>query len=223
MQWRAVGFDLDDTLFDHRGATTHAVRRFTIDLGYDPTPRRAAAWFELEAEHFESWRAGRVSFEEQRRLRMQGFLNRLGADRVASTGELDAFFARYLADYRSSWCAFPDAAPVLSTLRDRGVRIGILTNGNHAQQLDKLDVIGLAPLVDVVCTSEDIGVAKPDPRAFITLADRLGCSTSEMAFIGDHPDTDVAGARAVGIAAACVHRDDDAPVTLEAALELASL
>ncbi|GAA3907498.1 HAD family hydrolase [Microbacterium invictum] len=63
MRWRAVGFDLDGTLFDNEGSATDAVAEFVPDLGIERTPQHAA-WFTLEAEHFENWRAGRVSFVE---------------------------------------------------------------------------------------------------------------------------------------------------------------
>ncbi|KJL44802.1 FMN phosphatase YigB (HAD superfamily) [Microbacterium terrae] len=84
--WRAVGFDLDDTLFDHTGAATAAVRDFTKSLGFEATPERVTTWFELESEHFERWRAGRISFAHQRRLRLRGYLRSLGTDAPIAEG-----------------------------------------------------------------------------------------------------------------------------------------
>lgn len=96
--------------------------------------------------------------------------------------------------------------PVLRGLRARGTRIGVLTNGNRAQQIDKLELTGLAPLIDVVCVSEEIGAAKPERRAFDVLAERLATPPGQMVFIGDHPKHDVAGARAAGMRAELVER-----------------
>lgn len=220
---RAVGFDLDGTLFDHHGSAADAVRNFMTELEREPTIERVTAWFELEAQHFESWRAGDLTFAEQRRLRLRDFLEFLSVVVPARDDVLDELFEKYLVDYRRAWRAFPGTEAVLENLRGRGIRIGVLTNGNHAQQIDKLNVTGLTHLIDVVCTSEDIGFAKPDPRAFEILAARLECSTSEMVFIGDNSEMDVAGARAAGIAAARVRHDDDSDAALEAALDSASL
>ncbi|WP_206447640.1 HAD-IA family hydrolase [Agrococcus sp. KRD186] len=219
--WQAVGFDLDGTLFDHRGSAAIAVRQFTIDLGREPTDRLVAVWFDIEAEHFEHWRTGSISFGEQRRRRLRAFLHLLAAEQPSDVGHADALFEQYLAHYRRSWRAFPDAAPTLAALRARGVRIGVLTNGNHAQQLDKLETIGLAPLIDAVCTSEEIGVTKPDPRAFKILASRLGSTPANMAFVGDNLDQDIAGARAAGMCAGLVQHDSKTPVKLDAALRAA--
>lgn len=221
--WRAVGFDLDGTLFDHAGSGADAIRAFIVDLGFAPTPDLVSAWFALETVHFESWRAGRIPFAEQRRLRLRGFLRILGAESPRGDDGLDEVFEGYLVYYRRAWRAFPEAVEVLTNLRRSGVRVGILTNGNEEQQLEKLTVTGLSSLVDVVCTSEGIGVAKPDPRAFATLAERLDCSTSEIAYVGDNADLDIAGARAAGIAAGQVRHGDSAPVGLMDALRSASL
>lgn len=223
MRWRAVGFDLDGTLFDHAGSAADAVCEFVADLGFDSTPELVAAWFTLEAVHYESWRAGRISFAEQRRLRLRDFLQILGVDTARGDDGLDDAFDRYLVFYRRAWRAFPGALEVLTNLRRSGTRLGILTNGNEQQQLDKLAVTGLGSLVDVVCTSDGIGVAKPDPRAFEILADRLGYSTSEIAYVGDNTELDIAGARAAGVAAGRVRYGDRAPVGLMAALRSARL
>lgn len=220
---RAVGFDLDGTLFDHRSAAVEAVRELMTELGYEPTPDRVSAWFDLEAEHFESWRAGVVTFNEQRRRRLRDFLGLLGANRPVADSELDQLFETYLTQYRRAWRAFPGVESVLRDLRARGMRIGVLTNGNHEQQIDKLRVTGLAQLIDVVCTSEDLGVAKPDPRAFAILAARLECATSEMVFIGDNLDLDVIAARSAGIAAAQVRHGLDGPAALEDAVRSVTL
>ena len=182
--WPAVGFDLDGTLIDHRGAVNDAVQILVRSFGHEPSSELLSAWFRLESEHFESWRAGRVSFAQQRRLRI---------------------------------------GPLLRRLRAQGVRVGVLTNGNHAQQVDKLAVTGVASFLDVVCTAERLGVAKPHPRAFAALVNALGYPASEIAFVGDSLEHDVEGARGAGIPAGLVARDGAPATGLEAALRSARL
>jgi putative hydrolase of the HAD superfamily len=219
--WAAVGFDLDGTLFDHRRSATSAVRHLLISLDHAPTPELVEMWFRLEAEHFEAWRVGRVTFAEQRRLRLRAFLTELRLPARVGDAATDALFARYLGAYRASWRAFEEAAPLLGRLRAQGTKIGVLTNGSRAQQLDKLDVIALAPLVDIVCTSEELGFAKPDRRAFEALAQRLGAPIGEIAFVGDHPEHDLTGAIGAGMPAALVDHYGTVPVGLTAALRSA--
>ncbi|WP_410468587.1 HAD family hydrolase [Arthrobacter sp. A2-55] len=67
---------------------------------------------------------------------------------------------------RLAWTSFPDAAPTLRRLRDLGLRVGVITNGNHEHQSMKIARLGLEPLPDVFFSSEQMGHAKPDKSAF---------------------------------------------------------
>ncbi|MDM7888580.1 HAD family hydrolase [Curtobacterium sp. RHCJP20] len=201
---RAVVFDLDGTLSDHAGASTRAVDDFLRSVGVAATPTLRAAWAEAEARHFERWRRGDVDFAEQRRARLVEVLSLAGIHPSRDPDELDVLFGRYLAAYRASWLPFPGSASLLREAADLGMVVGVLTDGTEEQQRDKLAVTGLGDLVDVVCTSERIGVAKPDRRAFEQVAAELGVPVTACLFVGDDPRRDVAGARAAGMRAVLV-------------------
>lgn len=195
----AVGFDLDGTLFDHQGSARSAVVRFLHSLDVVASESTLASWFAAEEEHYERWRSGEISFSEQRRERLRSVLPPLGVDVPSGDVEIDELFSEYLRAYESAWRAFPDALPLLRSLRASGHRIGLLTNGTEVQQLAKLRRTGLLGDFDVVCTSERIGFAKPDARAFAALASELGVEPAACLFVGDDPMKDVVGARAAGM------------------------
>lgn len=201
---RAVGFDLDGTLFDHLGSATEAVKAFFRFLGVEPSNSALTIWFSAEEAGFERWRAGEISFQEQRRYRLRVVLTAVGTDVPDNPEGLDALFAEYLREYQAAWRAFPEVARVLTTLRSHGLRLGVLTNGSQEQQLEKLRKIGLLELVDVVCTAEGLGVWKPDVLAFEALADQLGVSPAECLFVGDHPEQDIVGAISAGMKAVLI-------------------
>ncbi|WP_285725874.1 HAD family hydrolase [Psychromicrobium xiongbiense] len=203
---RAVGFDLDGTLFDHRGAATDGVRLFLHDLGIDSTASAVDLWFAVEQVEFEFWLAGRIDFQEQRRRRLRTVLTAFGVDFEDESGYLDRLFEQYLTEYRRAWRLFPDVVETLTLLRARGYRVGLLTNGNEEQQLGKLLATGLSEIFDVVCISEAIGARKPDSLAFETFARLLGVEPYQCLFIGDDPDQDVVGATAAGMRASLIER-----------------
>ncbi len=203
---RAVGFDLDGTLFDHRGSATAAADGFLAGFGVVPTDHTRDLWFAAEEHEFERWRAGDIGFQQQRRNRVTSVFGALGLEMPDTPEGLDRLFDRYLAAYRTAWRLFPDSGDVLRRLRLRGVGIGILTNGTQEQQWEKLERTGLVDLVDAVCVSEEIGVQKPDRRAFDIFAERLGAAPDACHFIGDNPDHDVAGARDAGMSASLIER-----------------
>lgn len=149
----AVVFDLDDTLFDHTGSAADAVAGWVTELGgATPSDELLERWFAIETTHFDAWLAGRVSHQEQRRLRLRDFLPLL--DLPVPDGDadgdaaLDASYEVFLDWYQRSWRAFADARPALEVARGDDLRVGVLTNGSTTQQNAKLAAIGLAGLVD---------------------------------------------------------------------------
>jgi len=202
----AVGFDVDDTLFDHLGSARAAVDAFYGSLGIESTEEALSAWFSAEKHHFERWRSGHISFQEQRRERLRHVLPAFGVPVPSKQAQLDELFEQYLQAYQAAWRPFPDAVDLVRGLRASGYRVGILTNGTQEQQLAKLKTIGLAGEVDVVCTSERIGAQKPEPRAFTVLAHELGVTPSQCLFVGDNAEHDVAGALAAGMHALLIDR-----------------
>lgn len=203
---RAVGFDLDGTLFDHRGSARTAVDTFARHIGIEPTETTRDDWFTAEAVQFERWRSGEISFVAQRRERLRTILPRWDARLPEDDAGLDALFEHYLGAYRGAWRTFPDSVRLLSSLQTSGFRIGILTNGSEQQQVDKLETLGLLDAVDAACTSERIGVAKPAPEAFLALAHELGVEPAECLFVGDSVEHDVVGAESVGMQALLIDR-----------------
>jgi len=92
----------------------------------------------------------------------------------------------------------PGAKKTLAQLRDRGVPIAVLSNGWNPLQQRKADRIGFP---GPVLVSADLGVQKPDPRAFEALVQALGTRPRDVWYVGDDPRNDVAGARNAGLRA----------------------
>lgn len=147
---RAVIFDLDDTLFDHRGSVRPALSSWLPEVPAGDGEDVTRAWFDLEREHYESWRAGRISFDEQRRRRIRDSWPHLGL-RTPADDDLDALFGEYLTHYENAWHPFDDAQGALDQPRNSGFIVAVLTDGATAQQNAKVDKIGLRNhLTDVI-------------------------------------------------------------------------
>ncbi|MFI5690607.1 HAD family hydrolase [Kribbella sp. NPDC051586] len=215
---KAVIFDLDNTLFDHTLSATYAVRSWVTDLGGTPTDELVAQWFGIEDRVYGRWLSGELTHQGQRRVRLREFLPLIGQPVPTADADQDEAFTGYLRHYQGSWTAYPDARPALEVARGNGWRIGVLTNGNTVQQNAKLAAIGLADLIDVVCTSEALGFSKPAPEAYLRTCEALGVEPSEVLMIGDNLDLDVLAAQAAGLAAR--HLDRTVGHTLPDLLEL---
>ena len=208
---RAVVFDLDDTLLDHRRASTSALARWLPTLGAVADAHGVAAWFEAEELHFPRWSAGEITSAEQRRDRLRDVLPAVGLA-VGDDDELDRLFADYLAHYRDCWVAFDDVPAAVARLHGAGIRMAVLTNGLDAQQRAKVEALGLGGVVDPVVTAEELGVAKPDPAAYRAVCLRLGMAPGSVLHVGDRHDLDVVAARAAGLQAVHLDRRGLGPV-----------
>lgn len=117
-----------------------------------------------------------------------------------------------IVDYRRTYpTEFRPAAPVidaLHSLRHAGWRIGVVTNGPPSQR-EKLRRAGLEELVDAVCISDEIGVAKPERGIFEEALLRCGAestSATSVTMVGDAPEPDVGGGRTMGFRTIWLHR-----------------
>jgi FMN hydrolase / 5-amino-6-(5-phospho-D-ribitylamino)uracil phosphatase len=101
---------------------------------------------------------------------------------------------------RNQVTPFEDVRPGLERLARRAPLVA-LTNGTA-----DLTAIGLQHYFTIVFTPGDVAAAKPDPRAFLAVCEQLRLNPAQILHAGDHPEKDVAGARAVGMPAIWVDR-----------------
>ncbi|MDH6281138.1 HAD family hydrolase [Prescottella agglutinans] len=208
----AVLFDVDGTLVDHHTAAVRALTNAVHEL--IPGVNAASLtdrWFALERQAMDRYLAGELTFVEQRRHRVRSLAGEFGLP-IESDEKIDMWFDRYLRTYERSWRAYPDA---LSTLRhldiDKHLSLGVITNGDSAQQHDKLQAVGLDQFFSLVVVSSDVGAAKPDPEIFRTACDALGVAPFRALYIGDDYATDTAAAAAAGLQSLWLNRSPDSP------------
>jgi putative hydrolase of the HAD superfamily len=100
---------------------------------------------------------------------------------------------------------YEDVLPVLDELRAHGLKIGLVSNGAR----DIQEFVAHHRLeVDVAVGSRTHGKVKPDPSIFLAALDVLGVEPEEAAMVGDSPEDDVEGARALGMRGLLIDRDD---------------
>lgn len=199
----AVLFDLDETLTDRTASIVLYAQRFHSDFG------------KAFAQHTPGDVARVIADADQRGYAPRGVVFDALVSRLTWQHQVDATLlaAHWDAWYPMDTLGRPDIVSTLRTLRDRGWRLGVITNGATARQEPKIDVLGIRPLLSVVVVSETVGIKKPDPGIFQLALESLRCSASDAWFVGDHPDNDIIGAQYAGLKAIWlrgVHRWPDA-------------
>ncbi|MBI5017608.1 MAG: HAD family hydrolase [Deltaproteobacteria bacterium] len=106
---------------------------------------------------------------------------------------------------------YEDTRPTLRDLRARGVKVAVVSNAPWGCPAglchEEAERLGVEPLVDAVVFCSDVGWRKPSERIFTFTLERLGVEAADSLFVGDHPEWDLAGPRALGIEAALLDRN----------------
>lgn len=145
------------------------------------------------------------------RLSMDGALTAILTEcGITPSPGLVARLARADQDAMADGCGpYPDAVPFLADLRDRGLKVALVSNcGADTRPL--LTRLNLIQLADAAILSCEVGHAKPEPEIYRRALDALGVPAGEAVMIDDQPSY-CAGAEAVGVRAIRVARDSAPP------------
>jgi putative hydrolase of the HAD superfamily len=203
---KALLFDMDGTLLKSTQRSDESWQQVCFQFA----PRLGLSTEDLVRALRESIAAYRKDIEgdaeKQRRDRLEPFAVRTETAQAALThfGRGDATLAaemvRAYEALRDEYLApVPHALETLETLRARGKRLGLLTNGNASYQRHKIERHHLAPLFDCILIEEEFGVAKPDTRVYRAALEQLQITPREAWMVGDNLALDVGAPQQLGI------------------------
>jgi putative hydrolase of the HAD superfamily len=196
-----VLFDLDDTLHDDTYAFSSAAeevaREVAAEHGIDALALKAA--YIAEAEGF--WH--RLSPEDLK-VKLSSIRAAMWQAALEGVGLVDEDLARRSAErynvYRMKYFTLvPGALDLLRSLRDRGVKLGIVTNGLSETHREKIAVLRLSEFFDAIFLADEVGMVKPDPLLFAHACRTLGGAPVHSAMVGDRYDRDIRGALEAGL------------------------
>ncbi|GAB2844335.1 HAD-IA family hydrolase [Actinoallomurus bryophytorum] len=192
----AVLFDFSGTLFDDTGvldppALVAAAERHHVPLG----EREAAGIIRRTLRHVDSPEGlkAREGCDLSREAHRSTWTT-LIAEAGPFGPDLTEALYECLTD-PGAWHPYPDTVPVLTTLRDRGVRLGVLSNIGWDIR-PAFDRVGVLESLHSVVLSCEHGLAKPDPALFALACERLGTDPGQVLYVGDDPVKDGAAVRA---------------------------
>jgi putative hydrolase of the HAD superfamily len=198
---RTVLFDLDDTLHDDTFAFTSAAeevaREVAAEHGIDALALKAA--YVAEAEGF--WM--RLT-NDQVRMRLSQLRTTMWSNALTAVGLEDPLLAERSASnynvYRKKYFSpFPGALDLLRSLKSRGMKLGILTNGLSETHHEKIALLQIAQYFDAIFLADEVGMVKPDPLLFAHACRKLESSPSVSAMVGDRYERDISGALEAGL------------------------
>lgn len=193
----AILFDIDDTLFSTtefaRRARANAVQAM-IQAGLDVPEEVVLRELDEVLAEFSS------NYEHH----FDKLLQRLRPASLVRTNSaliVAAGVAAYHDTKFRELAPFDDVFPLFSGLRKAGVRLGVITHGWTVKQAEKLVRLGLVPYLDprAVFISDQIGISKPNPKLYQTALRDLNLEASEVMYVGDSPEHDIAPPASIGM------------------------
>jgi len=112
---------------------------------------------------------------------------------------------RDLMDAYLTLDCYPEVPEALAMLKDRGLRLAILSNGTPAMLEAAVKNSGIEDLIEKNFSVEEVGIFKPDPRVYRIAVDGLKVRPEEIVFQSSNA-WDAAGASAFGFKVAWVNR-----------------
>jgi HAD superfamily hydrolase (TIGR02253 family) len=187
---KAILFDLDNTLIDFmemKRKATEAAAKAMVAAGLQ------ADEGELAKGLFDFYLEYDIEADD-------AFLKYL----EKTYGEIDyrvlaAAINAYLREKALHLKPYPGVPDTLEKLRLRGYKLGVVSNGRRMKAWMRLNAAGLDGYFDVVIGWEDTGKKKPEPEPFLMALEKLGVLPEECLMVGDWPEIDLAGAKAVGM------------------------
>lgn len=215
---RAVTFDVGGTLIEPWPSVGHVYAAVACEFGIPSIAPEA-----LNQRFGVAWKQ-RGDFDYSLRS-WRAVVNDTFAG-LAATGPDEACFHALYRRFGQgrSWRVFPDARPVLSSLRSRGLKLGVISNWDERLR-PLLEELELASGLDAIVVSHDVACLKPAPEIFARAARLLGVDAGAIVHVGDSIREDVEGARAAGLQSMFLDRQGDSnpqPGTLSTLADLES-
>lgn len=200
---RAVFFDIGNTLFFYNYAflSEMLVERFEIDLD----PRELEAVHYSLSEHIQQIAAEGKDHRAIYGEIYQAWFRELEIDDEIIPDIVDAI--RKHPFPHMFWAKMGDGVcEMLEWFRERNFKLGIISNAEG--QIERLlKHVGLYEYFDVVLDSKLVSIEKPDVRIFRKALEDVGVEPHEAVHVGDLLETDIKGAKDVGMVPVLIDRE----------------
>jgi 2-haloacid dehalogenase len=199
-QRRAVIFDAYGTLFDVGGAARLAAAEAGGEVLGEGWARLAEVWRRKQMEYclLRTLMGAHADFAEVTAEALDWAMEAQGLRDPGLRSRLLALYQRLPA--------YPEVAGVLATLKARGLRLAILSNGTPAMLDEAVRVASIGAEIEMILSVEEVGRYKPVAEVYGLIDARMGLARDRVLFVSSN-GWDVAGAARCGLATVWVNRE----------------
>ncbi|PKR84682.1 YjjG family noncanonical pyrimidine nucleotidase [Heyndrickxia camelliae] len=192
--YKALFFDVDDTLLDFRAAEREALRQLFEDEQIELTPEMVQQYKNINQQLWREFEEGKRSRDDVVNTRFAEFFKVYGKE--VDGVLLENKYRNYLQEGHQ---LMDGALDLITELKDH-YDLYIVTNGDSATQDKRLRAAGLYPFFKQIFVSEDTGYQKPMKEFFDYVFDRIpNLSPEQGLIIGDSLNADIKGGNLYGL------------------------
>lgn len=208
---KTIFFDAADTLFYIRDGLGHTYAGVARKYGAEHEPEQIKKAFSGAFKSAPALAFGNVTESERARLEKQWWRD-VVENVYSELGMFDGFDAHFdelFEVFRTdAWTLFPETVDVLSDLKSRGYKLGVISNFD-SRVYDVMKRLGIHGYFDTFVISSEAGYAKPSRGIFSIALEHAGVGSGQCIHIGDDLQNDFHGARALGIRALLLDREGE--------------
>ena len=206
MFYKGIIFDLDNTLYDY-DACHHAALSTVFDLLVE-------RYKSLKIEHIKGiyedisktikYDLGFTASSHNKSIYFKHLLEKLNIG-------LSTFLtinSVYWETFYSNMVCFDGVLDFIVFNKKLGKKMGILTDYETEYQIKKLDKLGILNYIDVIVTSEEVGIEKPSSQMFSAVLHKMSLGPHEVIMVGDNYERDFKGGLRAKIRSYWFHKDN---------------
>jgi putative hydrolase of the HAD superfamily len=195
--------DLDDTILDDAIHADECWQRIAGQFAPQFAPASAED-FQIALGRVRRWYWDDPERNRVNRLRLRAARREIVTDTLIALGAANAPLAARIAEQydalrEAEARALPGALAALDQLHVRGIRLGLITNGEAKAQRLKIARFNLASYFQVIVIEGEFGCGKPDERVYRRALDALKATSATTWMVGDNLINDVLAPQRLGL------------------------
>ena len=196
--YKAIFFDLDNTLYDYDSADKLAIQALYEEFKKDA---------DISFEDFK-----KIYSDSKNEVKRKLIGTAASHERILYLQELVEKFHKTFESnkimnlYHAYWDTLIDNAKIFDGvietfqwLKDNNIKIAIVTNLTTYVQIRKIEKLGLSEYIDFIVTSQEAGYDKPHPANFLLALYKGNLLVEDVLMVGDDLTSDIEGAQSLSI------------------------
>ncbi|WEV37042.1 YjjG family noncanonical pyrimidine nucleotidase [Lactobacillus sp. ESL0677] len=196
MKYQQIIFDVDDTLIDSAATENFALHHLFAAHHWQLTSKLQQAYHKYNQGLWRQLELGEITYEELSKITFSYFLKANLGLKVDGLKIMD----EYRSYFGEAHQLLPGVEHTLKLAHKLGYQLTVLSNGERLMQNHRLELAGIKDYFDLIVTSQESKISKPDKRIFDYFFARTKIAPSKTVFFGDGLQSDILGAEKYGFA-----------------------